>query len=156
VLLATGRHRRYPLITATGLVLNVVLNLLLIPRFSYRAAAANTLVTEVVVASLLWLVVWRLPGIHPLHITSLLRLPVALAAGVGSGIGLRALLPWPLAAVLATAITIAAIQLLHAAGPGNMLAALRARPFPAPPTSPPSPTSLPPSSPSQPSNPPAP
>ena len=132
ILLATGRHRRYPLITAAGLVLNIVLNLLLIPHFSYRAAAADTLITEIVVATLLWFVVWRLPGIHPLAIGRLIRLPVAFAAGAGSGLALRAILPWPVAAAVSTIVTIATIQLVHAAGPGNVLDALRARPSPPP------------------------
>jgi O-antigen/teichoic acid export membrane protein len=125
VMLAAGNHRRYPVVTGIGLVLNVVLNLVLIPRYSYRGAAINTLVTEVVVAVALWWLVLRWPGLRPLGLGRLPRLGVAFGVGLGAALGARALLPWPAAALITAVVVLGAVQLVGAAGPGNLYSALR-------------------------------
>ncbi|MEO7442957.1 MAG: oligosaccharide flippase family protein, partial [Acidimicrobiales bacterium] len=52
-LLAVGRTRRYVVAATVGLVVNVVLNLVLIPAASYDGAAVATVVTEVLVLAIL-------------------------------------------------------------------------------------------------------
>ena len=124
ILLATGRHRGYPLVTGAGLVLNVVLNLVLIPRYSYHAAALNTLLTELLVAVLLWLVVRRLPNLRNLGIARLGAIPLVVAAGAATGYTVKQVTPWPLAAVLTAVVVLGLCEVLHVAGPGRLIRAL--------------------------------
>ena len=49
-LVSAGKHRSYPWMALIGLVLNIALNIVLIPRYSYTGAAYATLVTELVIA----------------------------------------------------------------------------------------------------------
>ncbi len=65
-LVAAGKNRWYPAITLAGLVVNVGLNLVFIPRFSYEGAAASTLLAEVVITSLRWRLLLRIPGLRPI------------------------------------------------------------------------------------------
>ena len=61
-LIAQGRQRVLPWITAVVLVLNVGLNLLVIPEYSFKGAAAVTSISEVVLASMTLVFVLRLTG----------------------------------------------------------------------------------------------
>jgi O-antigen/teichoic acid export membrane protein len=47
-------------ITFLGMVVNIVLNFILIPKFSYIAASFNTLITEFIILSLVMIVAYRL------------------------------------------------------------------------------------------------
>lgn len=106
VLLATGRHGRYPLVTAAGLVVNVALGLVVIPRWSWTGAAVATVVTEVLVTVPLCLLARRAAPVGPLPLARLARLvPVGLAAAA-VGVATRAVLPWTVAAAL-TAVALA-------------------------------------------------
>jgi len=124
-LVSVGRHRLYPLATLTGLGLNVGLNLWLIPSWSYRGAAAATLVTEVVVATILWVGLVRSPDLRPSGLAPALRaLPCGVLAAV-AGAGLWRLLPWPLASLGAAGAFVGAVELTRAAGPGGLRALAR-------------------------------
>jgi len=58
MILITGGHSRYNgLIFFSGAVSNIGLNLVLIPRFSWTGAALATIIAEVVMIFLLWLVI---------------------------------------------------------------------------------------------------
>jgi O-antigen/teichoic acid export membrane protein len=60
LVIAYGLQRRFVLIAAAGLVFNVALNLALVPRYGFMAAAWLTLATEVLVTALTaWIVVRR-------------------------------------------------------------------------------------------------
>lgn len=108
-LIATNRHRRYPIITITGLILNVVLNFVLIPRFSFDGAAVTTLITEAVVLALLWNRLIAVPGAGTgRYLTGLRWLPVAVAAAVAVGWLATMQLHWIVAALLAMATYAAA------------------------------------------------
>ena len=61
-LIAQGRQRVLPWITAVVLVLNVGLNLLVIPEYSFKGAAAVTSISEVVLAIMTLVFVLRLTG----------------------------------------------------------------------------------------------
>lgn len=118
-LIATGRHRRYPLITLAGLGLNIALNLVMIPRYSYRGAAVATLCTEAVVLALMWWQLLATPGIRPLRLGFLLRGVPAAGAAIGVAYLARQVLPWPVAAALLVAIYLAGAQVLRSPGPAG-------------------------------------
>ncbi len=104
-LIAVNRHLWYPVITLTGLGLNVVLNLWLIPDYSFEGAAVATLVTEAVVLALLWTRLRKIPGwTESRHVRTFWPLPVAVGAGLATGYGLEQIVHWIPAAVGAVAI----------------------------------------------------
>jgi O-antigen/teichoic acid export membrane protein len=103
VLISQSRQRTIPWITAGVVVLNVSLNLLLIPRFSIDAAAFVTSLSELTLAILMTVAAVRVSG--PLSARRILVGPLAGAAAMGAaalvagtglgGLGL-ALLAYPL------------------------------------------------------------
>lgn len=115
-LVAAGRHAVYPFITLAGLVVNVVLNLIIIPRWSFDGAGATTLVTEAVVATLLWMQLLRIPGIRPLGTLNVF--PIALAGVVGgaAGWGAMQLIPWPIATLVTTGVFVGVATLAGVGG----------------------------------------
>jgi len=50
-----GKQNKLPLIYFAGMIINVLLNLIFIPKFSYIACAFVTIITEVIIALLLFL-----------------------------------------------------------------------------------------------------
>ncbi len=118
-LIAAGSHGRYPLVMLGGLVVNVGLNLVAIPRWSYLGAAGATLVTELVVLGVMWALLLRVDGVRPMRLGHLAVVPLAVGAAVGAGLGSALVVPWPVAAVLTALVfgTVAASGgLLRAAG----------------------------------------
>ncbi len=99
-LVAAERHRHYPLVMLGGLLLNVGANFVLIPAWSYLGAAVATVLTEMVILTVVWSLLLRLPGLRPLGLGRLAVMPVAVAAGVGAGWLADRSLPWVLAAVV--------------------------------------------------------
>jgi O-antigen/teichoic acid export membrane protein len=118
VLVAAGRSRWYPWIALTGLVLNVGLNLVLIPAHSYRGAAAATLCSELVVLATMWVTVRRSMRVGGLvDMARLVKSALsALAAGV-VGVVLMPIVPWPVVG-LGAASTFAVVVGLSGAGRG--------------------------------------
>jgi O-antigen/teichoic acid export membrane protein len=117
VLLAMGRNRLYPMVAFIGLAVNVVLNLVLIPRASYFGAAVATLVTQVLITTLLMVPIARLEALRPFPIG---RVGLALLGGGLSALAAmlaRAVLPWPLAAATAAAVYALFVQLARVPGP---------------------------------------
>jgi O-antigen/teichoic acid export membrane protein len=57
ILSSSNRHKTLTLLNMTGVILNIGLNLILIPRLSYKGAGIATLVTEAVMVVLLYKVV---------------------------------------------------------------------------------------------------
>lgn len=100
-LIAAGRHRGYPLVMLGGLVLNIGLNLVAIPRWSYLGAAFATLVTELVVATVMWSLLLRLDGVRPLRLGGLVGVPVAVGVALAVGAGADQVVAWPVAATAA-------------------------------------------------------
>jgi O-antigen/teichoic acid export membrane protein len=115
-LISVGRHRRYPVIALVGLIANVVLNLILIPRFSYLGASVATLVTEAVVSTWLCLELRKVPGLRPLPRPPLVRLlsTVTLTAAIGWALSL--FLPWLVAVPIVGGAYLALVVVLRAAG----------------------------------------
>ena len=110
VLVAMGRNRLYPLMTLTGLVVNVGLNLVLIPAASYTGAAIATLVTEILVVGIVMVPVVRMRALRPLPLG---RLGMAVVAGGLSAVVavlVREVAPWPVAAVAAAVVYAALVE----------------------------------------------
>ena len=93
-----------------GLVLNVSVNLWLIPLWSYLGAAVATVVTEAVILTVLVLLLLRLPGVRPLRVGRLLVVAPAVALAVGVGWVADRGLPWVLAAMLAMLTYLAVVS----------------------------------------------
>ncbi len=97
VLIAAHRTRLYAAIHGMSAVLNILLNLFLIPQFGIEGAAAATLVAEAIIL---------IPGVVILHRMNALpsawplMAPVAAAAGMG-GVIVAVAANWPLAAQVA-------------------------------------------------------
>ncbi|MHB9861073.1 flippase [Streptomyces sp. YIM S03343] len=107
-LVAARMHRAYPLVTLFGLIVNIALNFLLIPRWSYLGAAVTMLVTDTLVCVLMLLLLRRLPVMRPLPMPPWRSVLCATVCGAAVGWSVARFAPWPLGAV-ATAVVYAAI-----------------------------------------------
>ena len=58
-LVSASRQRAYPWVAGGSLILNIALNLYLIPRFSYNGSAAATAVTELLMFISMWVLISR-------------------------------------------------------------------------------------------------
>jgi O-antigen/teichoic acid export membrane protein len=127
-LVAAGRRRVFPVAMLIGLVVNVGLNLVLIPRSSYNGAAFATVVTELLVLAILSVSLGRLHQVSPLPLGSLLR--ILLAGGLMAAVllALQELLPWYLLALVGAVVYLGALHLLRFDGPGGLLAVVRNAP----------------------------
>jgi O-antigen/teichoic acid export membrane protein len=129
LVILTERQRTFVVIALGGLVFNVVLNVALIPRYGFVAAAWVTLATEIFVLSLSWLAVRsRLPARPSLGriprvlaaATALLGILVlcrALSVDVGVGIAVTAI-AYPLLLLAARAVSPAELRLVRGAANG--------------------------------------
>lgn len=124
-LTAVGRHRLYPVAALIGVAFNVLVNLVVIPRYSYNGSAAVTLATEVVVLVMLGAATSRVPGVRPLPWGLLLRTVASGAATVAVVLVTRDAMPWYASAVLSGAVYLGAVHVLRVAGPGGLRAVLR-------------------------------
>jgi O-antigen/teichoic acid export membrane protein len=128
VLVASGRQRLYPVVGLLGLGLNVGLNVLLIPRQSFYGAALATVVTEVVVALLMWAAVWRTVPVRrllPLGPVGLLGLTAA--AVIAGGEAVSRLVPWPLVSAGSLLVVLALALRLDVPGARSLPGAVRRR-----------------------------
>jgi O-antigen/teichoic acid export membrane protein len=127
MVVAMDLQRRYLWLAAVGLVLNVGLNLVLIPEYGIEAAAWVTLGTELVVVSLATAMVLRRIEMR----LSLRRLALALAAAVAAGLavwGLREAGAGAIVLILAmTALYPALLIALRALDLAQLKRLLRAR-----------------------------
>lgn len=118
-LIAMGRHRTYPLVMLVGLIINVAANAVVIPRYSYEGAAATTLGAEVVVVAMMWFLVHREKELWPIGLRPLLVVPLAVVVALGAGWAVDLLVPWVVAAAVATVVFLVIVYvsgLMSAAG----------------------------------------
>jgi O-antigen/teichoic acid export membrane protein len=124
-LVAQNRNVWYPLATLGGVVVNVALNVFVIPRYSYNGAAVDTLFTEVVVFALIWVPILRTSGRGPLPLGVIVK---ALGAGALSallGVLLAVVAPWPVAATASALAYVAIVQFAGVAGAGGLSGLVR-------------------------------
>jgi O-antigen/teichoic acid export membrane protein len=119
-LVAAGRNRWYPVITLSGLLVNVGLNVVLIPRYSIEGAAIATLITEVIIASLLWGLLLRVPGLRPIGLGFMVRFAISMAIGLALAWAVGVVLPWVIAAIVAGVGYLGAVHLTKAPGPAGL------------------------------------
>ena len=136
VLMAAKRNRAYALAASLGVLVNVGLNLVLIPRFSYGGAAVATIFTEIIVLLSLVGPVGRIPGIRPLNWRMVVKVLLAGTIMLGAVLGLREVAPWPVTTVAAAFAYLAALHILRIEGPGGLIALVRKSRFEAPLTAP--------------------
>lgn len=113
-LVAARRHRHYPLVALLGLIVNMGLNFLLIPRWGYMGAAVNTLVTDVLVCVLMLLLLRRVPGMRPLPLSSWRSAVCAAVCGAAAGWAVARFSVWPLGAVVTALVYVAILRGLWA------------------------------------------
>ncbi len=119
-LVSVNQNRFYPLATLAGLVVNVVLNLILIPRLSYVGSAWATIVTEALVALALWIPVTRVTSARFVELPVVAKILVCAGASAATAVALAAVLPWLLAAAIAAGVYIAATALTRVGGRGGL------------------------------------
>jgi O-antigen/teichoic acid export membrane protein len=121
-LIAMNRNVFYSLAALVGLVLNLGLNLWLIPRWSYMGAAWATLVTEVVVTLSIWIPMARSAGARFIEIGVVVRVLLCTAAAVAAAAGTGQVAPWPVAAVVAGGAYVVVLALTRVGGRGGLRA----------------------------------
>ena len=80
ILAASNRHKTQALVNLSGVIINITLNALLIPKYSYIGAAVATIATQLLLSMTLYTVVYRFLRIKIVNI--LLRLLPAVGAMV--------------------------------------------------------------------------
>jgi O-antigen/teichoic acid export membrane protein len=121
-LVAVGRNRLYPVAMLAGVVLNVVLNIVLIPEYSYLGSGWATVVTEALVLVVLVLGVARIPGILPFPWPAIAKCAIAGALAGGVGWALLERVPWPVGGAATAAVYLLAVHVLAVNGPGGLRA----------------------------------
>jgi O-antigen/teichoic acid export membrane protein len=119
-LIATERHRIYPVATFCGVVANVVLNLILIPHFSATGSGVATVLTELTVIAVMLTIVVRIDGVRPFPWRSMFIIGlacVAMAVTIGA---LQLYLWWPIALVAGFPVYLAVLHLGRVDGPGGL------------------------------------
>jgi O-antigen/teichoic acid export membrane protein len=127
-LVASGRRRMYPIATLAGVITNVTLNFLLIPRYSVMGAALSTVLTEIVVLSILGYAIRDLP-LRPLPWRSIAVVAVSGALLALGLVGLRSVAPWEVALLAGLVVYPGLLHLLRIDGPGGLVSFVRATRF---------------------------
>jgi O-antigen/teichoic acid export membrane protein len=123
-LVSVGRNRLYPIATLTGVVLNVVLNLVLIPRFSYNGSGWATIITETVVMGVLGIGVARIGGLRPLPWGPIAKCMIAGGVMYAAGEAMLGHVFWPVAGALDGLLYLAILHVARVDGPGGLRALL--------------------------------
>ncbi len=118
-LVARDRRARYPIATATGLVVNVVLNFVLIPRYDVMGAAIATIITEVVVVAVL-VTALRTFGLRPLPWPALLRVAGAASVSLAAAVGVVQIAPWFIAGPAAALGYLVVLEVVGIDGPDGV------------------------------------
>lgn len=125
VLIAIGRNRAYAVAGLVGLALNVGLNLILIPAYSFNGSAVATVITEVAVAAFLLAILRRTPELLSVPWSAILRTAVAGLAMTAVYLGAATALPWPVAGGAAVLTFLVALHVLRVDGPGGLRTLVR-------------------------------
>jgi O-antigen/teichoic acid export membrane protein len=121
-LVAVGRNRLYPIAMLLGVVVNIVLNFVLIPEYSYEGSGWATVVTEVIVLSILAYGVFRIPGIRPLPWVAMGKCVFAATVAFFVGWGLLETVPWPIGGLVMGLTYLGLVHVLRPDGPGGLRA----------------------------------
>lgn len=125
VLVAANKRRLYPITMLLGVALNILLNLFLIPRYSYNGAGWATVITETVVFAVLLIGAIRIDGVRPLPIAATAKVLGAAAAMAGVAAVGRTVVPWWVALGAGGLVFLAILHVLNIDGPGGLRALAR-------------------------------
>lgn len=102
VLVSAGRQRTYPWVALGALAMNIALNFVLIPGFSYNGSAFATVLTELAMFMVMWLLVRKSVEVRRLLPAGRLALLGGLTVVVCVlSQSLRMVAPWPVATAVA-------------------------------------------------------
>jgi len=121
-LVAVKRNVLYPIAMLVGVVVNIGLNLVLIPEHGYLGSGWATVVTETLVLAVLAAGVARIPGLRPFAWVPTVKV---LGAGIVTGLAGWALdgaVPWPVGLGAAALLFVGLVHVLAPAGPGGLRA----------------------------------
>jgi O-antigen/teichoic acid export membrane protein len=119
-LVAVGRNKLYPIAMLVGVVVNIGLNLVLIPKYSYIGSGWATVVTEVLVLTVLTIGVLRIPGVRPLPWIAIAKCSVAATCAGLTGWALLDRIPWPIAGLVTGLVYLAVVHFVNVDGPGGL------------------------------------
>jgi O-antigen/teichoic acid export membrane protein len=105
-----------------GVVVNVGLNIILIPKYSFLGSGWATVVTEVAVLIALGIGVARIPGVLPFPVAAIGKCLLAGAAAAAVGVASLDRIPWPVGCALTGITYLAVVHLLRVNGPGGLRA----------------------------------
>lgn len=128
-LASIGRNVAYACAASLGFVVNLGLNLWLIPEHSFDGAAVATVVTELVVLAALLLALRRTPGVMGIPGSAMLRTVVAALALAVTYLAVEVVAPWPVAAAAAAAAFFLVLHIVRIEGPGGLPALWQAARF---------------------------
>jgi O-antigen/teichoic acid export membrane protein len=121
-LVSVKRNKLYPVAMLIGVVVNIGLNLILIPEHGYMGSAWATVVTEVMVLFALGSGVARIPGLRPFPWSPTVK---TLGAGLVTGLAGWALydtVPWPVGLGILVVLYLGLVHALRPNGPGGLRA----------------------------------
>ena len=121
-LMAMNRNVVYPIAALAGLLLNLGLNLWVIPRWSYQGAAWATLATQLVVTMSVWIPMTRAAGLRLVEFSIVVRVLLCTMVAVAAALATETIGPWPLAAVVGAAVYVAALIVARVGGRGGLRA----------------------------------
>jgi O-antigen/teichoic acid export membrane protein len=121
-LVSVGRNRPYVLAGLVGVVTNVALNLVLIPRYSFRGSAVATVITEVLVVGVLVTALRMTRGVTNVPWRVVMRIALAGAAMAATYLAVATRLPWVVAGAVAGAVFLTLLHVLGAEEEGGLRA----------------------------------
>ncbi len=125
ILIAVGKRLLYPLVMLIGVVINIGLNLILIPRYSFNGSGWATIVTESVVCVALGIGALRVNGVRPLPIMATAKTLFAALVMIGIWLATERFMPWWVAVSIAGLGFFLALHFLQIDGPGGLRALAR-------------------------------
>jgi O-antigen/teichoic acid export membrane protein len=123
-LMAVKRNFLYPVAMLIGVVINVLLNLVLIPRYSYTGSGVATVLTEIIVLAVLVFGVARIPDIGRLPVRPLMWIAVAGAVMAGVMLALNTTAPWVVTGIVGGLVFLAVLHFSKFDGPRGIRAVL--------------------------------
>jgi O-antigen/teichoic acid export membrane protein len=128
-LASIGRNVAYAIGGAVGLVVNVAMNLVLIPELSFDGAAIATVATEILVVLLLLGALVRVGGLVSLPWRAMTKITVAAGVMAAAYVATDRVAPWFVALAVSGAVFLGMLHVLRVEGPGGLLALWRAARF---------------------------
>ena len=125
ILIAVGKRLLYPLVMLIGVVINIGLNLLLIPRYSFNGSGWATIVTEIIVFIALGIGALRINGVRPLPIKATLKTFFAAFVMIAIWLATESVMPWWSAVAIAFVGFLLVLHFLQIDGPGGLRALAR-------------------------------